>query len=200
MDIALRSESPLDAPLIRTTMTAMNLKRTLLAVAFICTFINPAFAEDKRKELDTEVKESIALLQKADSSLSKFFNSSAGYAVFPKVAKGGLGIGAARGKGQLFEQGKAVGETRLTQVTIGLQAGGQVYSEVIFFENATTLTNFKEGNFEFSAQVSAVAAAEGVARNAKFEHGVAVFTLAKAGLMYEASVGGQKFSYKPYGK
>jgi len=181
-------------------MTAMNLKRTLLAIA--CTFAacNLAAAADKRAELDSEVKEAIALLQKADSALGKFFSSSVGYAVFPKVAKGGLGIGAARGKGQLFEQGKVVGETRLTQVTIGLQAGGQVYAEVIFFENATTLTNFKEGNFEFSAQVSAVAAAEGVARNAKFEHGVAVFTVAKAGLMYEASVGGQKFSYKPYGK
>ena len=181
-------------------MAAMNLKRTLLAVAFTCAACNIATAADKRAELDSEVKEAIALLQKADSSLGKFFSSSAGYAVFPKVAKGGLGIGAARGKGQLFEQGNLIGETRLTQVTIGLQAGGQVYAEVIFFENATTLTNFKEGNFEFSAQLSAVAAAEGVARNAKFEHGVAVFTLAKAGLMYEASVGGQKFSYKPYGK
>lgn len=200
MDIALRSESSLDAPPIRTTMAAMNLKRILLAVAFTFAAVNASIAADKRAELDSEVKEAIALLQKTDSSLGKFFNSSAGYAVFPKVAKGGLGIGAARGKGQLFEQGKAVGETSLTQVTIGLQAGGQVYSEVIFFENATTLTNFKEGNFEFSAQVSAVAAAEGVARNAKFEHGVAVFTLAKAGLMYEASVGGQKFSYKPYDK
>lgn len=181
-------------------MAVMNLKRTLLAVAFTFAALYTSVAADKRAELDSEVKEAIALLQKADSSLSKFFNSSAGYAVFPKVAKGGLGIGAARGKGQLFEGGKLVGETRLTQVTIGLQAGGQVYAEVIFFENTTTLTNFKEGNFEFSAQVSAVAAAEGVARNAKFEHGVAVFTLAKAGLMYEASVGGQKFSFKPYGK
>jgi lipid-binding SYLF domain-containing protein len=181
-------------------MAAMNLKRTLLAVGFAFATLNTSLAADKRTELETEVKEAIALLQKADSSLARFFNSSAGYAVFPKVAKGGLGIGAARGKGQLFEGGKVVGETRLTQVTIGLQAGGQVYSEVIFFENATTLTNFKEGNFEFSAQVSAVAAAEGVARNAKFEHGVAVFTLAKAGLMYEASVGGQKFSFEPYGK
>jgi lipid-binding SYLF domain-containing protein len=178
----------------------MNCIRTLLAVAFTFTAFTASFAADKRAELDSEVKEAIALLQKADTSLGKFFSSSAGYAVFPSVAKGGLGIGAARGTGQLFEQGKVTGETKLTQVTIGFQAGGQVYSEVIFFENETTLKSFKEGNLEFSAQVSAVAAAEGVGKNAKYEHGVAVFTLAKGGLMYEASVGGQKFSYKPYGK
>lgn len=193
-------ESPLDGPSIRTTMTAMNLKRTLLAVAFTFAAYNASFAEDKRAELDTRVKDAIALFNKTDSSLAKLFNSSAGYVIFPKVTKGGLGLGAARGRGQLFEKGQVVGEATLTQVTIGFQAGGQVYSEVIFFENETTLKSFKEGNFEFSAQVSAVAAAEGVAKNAKYEHGVAVFTLAQAGLMYEASVGGQKFSYKPYGK
>ena len=181
-------------------MPAMNLKRMLLAVGFTCATLNASFAEDKRAELDADVKEAIALMQKADSSLTKFFTSSSGYAIFPNVAKGGLGIGAAHGKGQLFEKGTVLGETKLTQVTIGFQAGGQVYAEVIFFENETTLKNFKEGKFEFSAQVSAVAAAEGVAKNAKYEHGVAVFTLAKGGLMYEASVGGQKFKYEPYSK
>lgn len=181
-------------------MIGMNLKRILLAVAFACATLNTSFAEDKRAELDADVKEAIALMQKADSSLTKFFTSSAGYAIFPSVAKGGLGVGAAHGKGQLFEKGTVLGATKLTQVTIGFQAGGQVYAEVIFFENDTTLKNFKEGKFEFSAQVSAVAAAEGVAKNAKYEHGVAVFTLAKVGLMYEASVGGQKFNYEPYSK
>jgi lipid-binding SYLF domain-containing protein len=181
-------------------MTDMNLKRLFIAVAFTGATLNASFAADKRAELDAEVKEAIGLIQKADSSLTKFFSSSSGYAIFPSVAKGGLGVGAARGKGQLFEKGTVLGETTLTQVTIGFQAGGQVYSEVIFFENETTLKNFKEGKFEFSAQVSAVAAAEGVAKNAKYEHGVAVFTLAKGGLMYEASVGGQKFKYEPYGK
>lgn len=157
-------------------------------------------ADEKRAELDAEVKEAIALFTKSDSSIARLFNGASGYAIFPKIAKGALGIGAARGRGQLFEKGSALGQTWLTQVTIGLQAGGQVYSEVIFFENETTLKNFKEGNFAFSAQVSAVAAAEGVAKNAKYEHGVAVFTLAKGGLMYEASVGGQKFKFEPYGK
>jgi len=176
--------------------------KTKIALMLLAVFaMTPStFADDKRAELDSRVKEAVALFNKTDSSIARLFGNSAGYAIFPKVAKGGLGIGAARGRGQLFEKGRLLGETKLTQVTIGLQAGGQVYAEVIFFENETTLTNFKEGNVEFSAQVSAVAAAEGVAKNAKFEHGVAVFTLAKAGLMYEASVGGQKFGYEPYGK
>lgn len=177
----------------------MKLKLALLWTAALI-MATSAFAEDKRAELDARVKEALALFNKADSSLARLFTSSAGYALFPRVAKGGLGIGAARGTGQLFAKGRLLGETKLTQVTIGFQAGGQVYSEVIFFENETTLNNFKDGNFEFSAQVSAVAAAEGAAKNAKFEHGVAVFTLAGKGLMFEASVGGQKFDYDPYGK
>ena len=108
------------------------------------------------------------------------------------------GVGAARGKGQLHESHKPTGETTLTQASIGLQLGGQVYAEIIFFESDTTLSSFKESKMEFSAQVSAVAATAGATKNAKYEHGVAVFTLAKGGLMYEASVGGQKFKYEKY--
>jgi lipid-binding SYLF domain-containing protein len=180
----------------------MRLMKLKLPMALLAAALSalPAIAADKRAELDANVKEAVELFRKTDSSIDRMFTESAGYAIFPKVAKGGLGIGAARGKGQLFEKGQVIGETRLTQVTIGFQAGGQIYSEVVFFENENSLTNFKEGNFEFSAQVSAVAAAEGLAKNAKYEHGVAVFTVAKAGLMYEASVGGQKFDYEPYGK
>jgi lipid-binding SYLF domain-containing protein len=177
----------------------MNLKMWLCAVTLLFA-VGTVRAGDKRTELDSQVKDAVQLFQKTDSSIAKMIDSAAGYAVFPKVAKGGLGIGAAHGKGQLIEKGKVVGETKLTQVTIGFQAGGQVYAEVIFFENDTTLKSFQEGNLEFSAQVSAVAAAEGVAKNAKYEHGVAVFTIARGGLMYEASVGGQKFDYQAYGK
>jgi lipid-binding SYLF domain-containing protein len=151
----------------------------------------------EKKDLDQEVAEAIAQFKKADPGMTKLFDGAAGYALFPKVAKGGLGLGAARGTGQLFAKGEMLGETSLTQVTVGFQAGGQVYSEVIFFETQKSLDDFKSGNFEFSAQVSAVAAAEGVSKNAKYENGVAVFTLAKGGLMYEASVGGQKFKFKP---
>jgi len=163
---------------------------------------SPTFAASKKErekvELTEQVKETITQFEKIDEGIKEFFKTSAGYAVFPKVAKGGLGIGAAHGDGQLFEKGELVGQTELTQVTIGLQVGGQVYGEVVFFETAETLKNFKEGNFEFSAQVSAVAAAEGASQNAKYKLGVLVFTLAKGGLMLEASVGGQKFDYVPY--
>jgi lipid-binding SYLF domain-containing protein len=98
----------------------------------------------------------------------------------------------------LFEKGKAVGKTSLAQVTIGLQLGGQSYSEVVFLETEAALNDFKKGNFALAAQVSAVAAASGAAANAKYASGVAVFTATKAGLMYEASVGGQKFGYEPF--
>ena len=130
--------------------------------------------------------------------MEKVLEDAAGYAIFPSVAKGGLGIGAAKGKGQVFEKGKLTGEARLTQVSIGLQAGGQAYSEYILFEDQTSLDNFRKGNFEFSAQVSAVAATAGVSANAKYENGIMVLTIAKGGLMYEAAVGGQKFKYDDY--
>jgi lipid-binding SYLF domain-containing protein len=154
--------------------------------------------ERAKAELTAEVKSTREIFEKADEGLQEVFKTSAGFALFPKVAKGGLGVGAARGKGQLYEKEQMIGETTLTQVTIGLQLGGQVYSEVVFFETADALKNFKEGNFEFSAQVSAVAAAEGASANAKYKQGVLVFTLARGGLMYEASVGGQKFDYESY--
>jgi lipid-binding SYLF domain-containing protein len=139
----------------------------------------------------------IALFKEADPSLKAFFDSSYGFAVFPKVGKGGIGVGGAHGKGLVFKGEEIVGRTSLTQFTVGFQLGGQVYQEVIFFENERSFENFTGGNFELSAQASAIAAAAGVAANATYRHGVAIFTLGKGGLMYEASVGGQKFSFTP---
>ncbi len=154
-------------------------------------------AEDKA-ELTTDVNAAKAALIEKDDGLKDIMGKASGYVIFPSVAKGGLGIGAAAGTGQLIENGTATGETKLRQVTIGLQAGGQAYIELICFEDATSLDNFKKGNFEFSAQVSAVAVTAGVSKDAKYEKGIMVLTLAKGGLMYEASVGGQKFSYESY--
>ena len=152
------------------------------------------------KDFATEVKEAKAEFIQKDDSLKAVFDKASGYVVFPSVAKGALGIGAAKGKGQLFEKGKdkPSGEAKLTQVTIGFQAGGQAYAELILFEDQTSLDNFKKGNFEFSAQASAVAVTAGAAANAKYEKGIMILTMAKGGLMYEASVGGQKFKYKAY--
>jgi len=114
------------------------------------------------------------------------------------VGKGAIGIGGARGTGELLVGGKAIGKVTLTQVTVGFQLGGQSYSEVIFFEKQSPLHGFKNGGFAFAAEASAVALTSGASANAAYRNGVAVFTMAKGGLMYEASIGGQKFDFKAY--
>jgi lipid-binding SYLF domain-containing protein len=145
-----------------------------------------------------EAEHAVAEIQKADPGLKKkFFDHSAGYAVFPNVGKGGLVVGGAGGSGFLFEKGKAVGKTTLSQVTIGAQVGGQAYYEIIFFENAESLAAFKKGEWTMAAQVSAVVLRSGASADAAYKEGVAVFTLSKGGAMAEASVGGQKFTYHP---
>jgi hypothetical protein len=159
--------------------------------------VPPAQAAD---ESVSKANETIATMKKADPGLSKFFSGATGYTVFPNVAKGAIGVGGAHGTGVLFEGGAATGKTTLSQVTVGFQLGGQAYSEIVFFENEATLSDFKHGNFAFAAQVSAVAIKSGASANAKYQNGVAVFTMTKGGLMYEASVGGQKFGFQPYGK
>jgi lipid-binding SYLF domain-containing protein len=146
---------------------------------------------------DKQAQDALAMFLKADPGLKKFQEEAVGYAVFPSVTKGAIGLGAAHGNGSVYEKGKRVGTASLTQVTLGLALGGQSYAELIFFETREALDSFKKSELAFSAQVSAVAAAEGASRNAKYQLGVAVFTLARGGLMYEASIGGQKFKFKP---
>jgi lipid-binding SYLF domain-containing protein len=133
-----------------------------------------------------------------DPKIEKFFSSAPGYAVFPTVAKGGFIVGGAGGDGVLFVGGKPVGTANMGQASIGLQLGGQTYSEVIFFENPSTLSDFKNGHFQLDAQATAVAISAGASADANYTRGVAVFTMTKAGLMYEASVGGQKFTFHPF--
>jgi len=149
------------------------------------------------KDLIPDAQETIKMFQKKDKSSAKFFKSAVGYAVFSNVGKGGLGLGGMNGDGVLFEGGKPIGYTELTAITIGFQAGGQAFREIIFFQNKKVLENFKNGDLKFNAQVSAVAVTAGASADANYKNGVVVFTMAKGGLMYEASVGGQKFSYKP---
>ncbi len=151
-------------------------------------------------DLIKRAQEAVAQFKNKDKTMSKFFNGAVGYAVFPNVGKGGLGIGGMNGDGVVFEKGKATGYTELTAVTIGLQAGGQSFIEIVFFQNKKVLDNFKNGDLKFSAQVSAVAVTAGASADANYKDGVSVFTMAKGGLMYEASVGGQKFSFEPIGK
>lgn len=170
-----------------------NLVSSLLTVLLFAAFATASAGWDPDKT--AQARHAISEFRQADPSLNRFFNSAYGYAVFPTVGKGGFGIGGAYGSGVVFRGGKVVGEASLTQLTIGFQLGGQAYREVIFFRDKGSFDDFKKGNFELSAQASAVAATFGASADADFENGVAVFTLAKGGLMYEASVGGQKFSF-----
>ena len=148
---------------------------------------------DEVEELEPKVETAIKAIKEKDPDVEKFFEKAAGYAVFPGVGKGGFGIGGARGTGLLMAGGETVAVVTLTQLTIGFQAGGQAYSEYIFFEDDLALANFRRGNYELGAQASAVAVTAGASVDAEFNEGVAIFTIAKGGLMYEATVGGQKF-------
>lgn len=173
------------------------MKRPIVIAILIGVFCVAPIGDLLASYKEEDSAAAIALFKETDLSLEAFFDSSYGFAVFPKVGKGGIGIGGAHGKGLVYKGDEIVGRTSLTQFTVGLQLGGQVYQEVIFFENERSFENFTGGNFELSAQASAIAAAAGVAANATYRHGVAIFTLGKGGLMYEASVGGQKFSFTP---
>jgi len=180
---------------------------TLMLVAALMLGAMPASAD--------EYDDTIAVFKKAGES-STFFGNSYAYLVFPKVGKGGLGIGAAHGSGRAYEQGKYVGDVKLNQVSIGLQAGGQAFSQMVFFEDKHAFDDFTRGEFEFDATVQAVAITASATASAgstgtttgtsagkndastsgKYRKGLAVFTVAKGGLMYQAAVAGQKFKYK----
>ncbi|MFC3881948.1 YSC84-related protein [Algoriphagus namhaensis] len=167
------------------------------AIALIMVVTVALGQSDKKDErIIEDAKDAKAAFLEDDPTMSSFFNSAYGYVILPNVGKGGLGVGGASGNGVAYEKGTMIGFARMTQVTIGFQAGGQKYSEVVFFEDKEAFDRFKENKVEMSAQVSAVAAASGVSANAKYVDGVAVFTRTIGGLMYEASVGGQQFKFR----
>lgn len=149
----------------------------------------------KERKLVRDSKEAKADFIATDGLMSSLFADSYGWVIFPNVGKGGIGIGGASGNGIVYERGIIVGKAQLTQVSIGFQFGGQVYREVIFFETEADLNRFRADKIEFSAQASAVAVTAGVSANVKYKEGVMIFTQQKGGLMYEASVGGQKFNF-----
>lgn len=150
-----------------------------------------------RTSLRNEARATVSAARRSDPSLSSVLNRSRGYAVFPTVGKGAIGVGGAYGRGVLFQSGSPLGYCDLSQASIGFQIGGQSYSEIIVFESRAAVETFKQGNFHFDAQATAVALTAGAGANARFADGVMVFTFGEAGLMYEASIGGQKFSYSP---
>ena len=130
--------------------------------------------------------------------LKPYFKEAVGYVVFPNVGKVGFGIGGARGNGEVFEFNKVIGSATMTQLSVGFQLGAQSFSQIIFFQNKSDLDRFTEGSFEFDASASAALITEGANASTDYSNGAAVFTFSKGGLMYEASIGGQKFSYESY--
>ncbi|WP_455218868.1 YSC84-related protein [Kaarinaea lacus] len=192
------------------------MKKLFLPVVFLASFFVTAvvYAGDNYASTIKEFKESPVV--------NPFFGKSYGYAVFPTIGKGGIGIGGAHGSGQVYKGGKVTGKTSMTQVTVGFQLGGQAFSQIIFFEDERAYKEFTSGNFEFGAQASAVAITAGAQAKAStgggstagasakgdagsqakvgYQKGMVVFTYAKGGLMYEASLGGQGFSFEPIEK
>jgi lipid-binding SYLF domain-containing protein len=184
----------------------------LIALAFTSMAL-PAHAEDASAE-EAKYAEALQTFKLAKGS-DAFFGKSYGYALFPTIGKGGIGIGGARGSGRVYVGGNYVGDTTMTQLTIGFQLGGQAFSQIIFFEDKRAFDEFTGGNFEFGAQAAAVALTAAASASASttgntagasggkndaavaggYQKGYAIFTIAKGGLMYEASIGGQKFSY-----
>jgi len=190
----------------------MKIKALLIATA-LAFGATSGWADE---EEDKAYTDTISKFQ-ANAGIAPYFESAYGYGIWPTVAKGGLGIGASTGKGRIYRQGKVTGTSRVSDVSIGFQVGGQAYSQVVFLEDERAFNDFTSGNFEFSAQASAVAitasaqaatstegnratsgaGGPGDAVGGGYTKGMQVFTLAKGGLMYEAAIAGQKYSYKP---
>jgi len=183
--------------------------RTYFILLFLFVPFSNAFAD--------EYKDTIDIFKKAGAS-NAFFGENYGYAVFPTIGKGGIGIGGAYGSGKVYKDGKYMGNTDMYQLSLGLQLGGQAFSQIIFFQDARAFEQFTGGSFEFGAQASAVAITAGASATAStsgvsagtsagnknadtvgnsYYRGMAIFTIAKGGLMYEASVAGQTFTYTP---
>jgi lipid-binding SYLF domain-containing protein len=177
------------------------LKYSLLAIvlAFTACTSSPT-PELAREALARDVQTAIDNALYRSPQLKRLFDESYGYAVFPKAGKGAFIVGAGHGTGQVFQKGKgrAVGEATISQVSIGLQVGGQSFSEFVFFRDKFNFENFTNGKFSFAANASAVALESGASTNIDYKDGVAAFTMTQAGLMVEASIAGQSFSFSWY--
>ncbi len=171
----------------------------MLAVLAGCSTAPKSQSDREMLEKDADV--TIQKFKAADADLQRFLDQSAGYAVFPSIMKGGWFIGGAHGRGILYEKTatgtNSTGYVDTTHATIGLQWGGQTFSEIVFLETREAVDNLKSGNIKLSASVSAVAAKAGASKEVKFVNNVAIFTLGEAGLMVEGAVGGQKFGFQP---
>ena len=176
-------------------MKKLSVALLALSMIFVTSF-TWAWEPDTSDKMELSVAQSIIKAKDKDPNLAEWFDAAYAFAVFPKVAKGAIGIGGAHGKGLVIRDDQTIGKTSMSQVTIGFALGGQVYAEYIMFKDEAAFEHFARGQYEMGAQVSAVALTAGASADANYEKGVAVFTIAEGGLMYEASVGGQKFKYK----
>jgi len=167
-----------------------------LIMTLCVALVNTTRAESVEK-LQEQTKEAMEMLKQKDSTFEAALKKAHSHVIFPNVGKGGFIVGGAGGEGLVYEGDKLIGTATLSQATIGAQIGGQTFIEVIMFSDQIALRKFKEGRFEMSAGISAVAASEGVAEKADYENGMAVISMPKAGLMAEASIGGQKFKFVP---
>lgn len=181
----------------------MNMSRTILSAAMLSVAVcagacdtAPKSSADKAT-LSSDVSSAIDSFRNADPSLNDLLNRSIGYAVFPDIGKAGFIAGGAYGRGEVFEMGRKIGYADVSKGSIGLQAGAQTFSQLIVFMRKSQLDDFKNGKFAFAADASAVAIKAGAAAAADYSKGVIVFTQAKGGLMAEASVGGQNFTFQP---
>ena len=180
-------------------MNLLQLKKLQILILFIGLSISynlNAQVGGWQPELTADSKNALDKMVKTSAGIESYHKSAYGYVVFPKVTKAGLVLGGAGGKGIVYKNHVEVGSSSLKQASIGLQAGGQQYCEVIFFENKGAYNHFINGKLKFDAQVSAVAIKPGVSVDVAYVNGVAVFTQPLGGLMFEASVGGQHFTYK----
>ena len=166
----------------------------LLLVGFAGCATAPKSGPD-RARLETSASDTVSRMVAEDPSLQTTLDNAAGYAVFPTVGKGALIIGGASGRGVLFDHGKAVGFVRLDEASLGLQAGGETFSELIVLRTPSALQNMKNDNFHLAAKMSAVALTTGAAAGAEFRDGVAVFIMPKGGAMVDVSVGGQQIRF-----
>jgi lipid-binding SYLF domain-containing protein len=188
------------------------LMQRVLKSTLVLLFLSMPF----QSALADTYSDAIASFRSAGPS-AVYLEQGYGYAIFPTIGKGGIGIGGAHGKGRVYARGAHIGNSSMTQITIGFQLGGQAFSQIVFFEDERALNEFTSGNFEFSAQATAVALTAGVSAeantgggtsagisggtnnattvNSGYRKGMAIFTIAKGGLMYEAALGGQKYTY-----
>jgi lipid-binding SYLF domain-containing protein len=175
----------------------LRLFALLVAVGMLSGCSTSPKTEAGRENLHDDAAVTLRTMKRADPGLDEFLDQAHGYAVFPSVGKGGLIAGGAYGKGEVYEDGQWIGYADLSQATIGAQAGGQEFSELIVFQTKDALERFKSNKLHFAANASAVALKSGTAKSARYDNGVAVFVRPTGGLMVEAAIGGQSFSFSP---